>query len=151
MRFSLANALRRANDLAAARSPRAKNVKRWKLAISLAIAAAIVGPLATGSWKLKPGAWYPLPAEERDRIAKMAEYTANCTHFSPQDTDLGKTICTILLSDLHSGGRWENGERITWHYVEKNVWVVAIAFFLMFFAAMILPGLGTRYWAWLQR
>jgi len=30
-----------------------EEVKRWKVAISLALAAALVGPLVTGTWKLR--------------------------------------------------------------------------------------------------
>jgi uncharacterized membrane protein len=126
-------------------------VKRWKLAISFAVVAALACPLATGAWKLKSGGWHPLPVDERERIAKMATETDNCTHFSPQDTELGKTICTILLSDLHAGGRYESGERVTWRYVVKNLELMAGAFLFVFLAAMIVPALGTRYWAWLNR
>jgi hypothetical protein len=126
-------------------------MRRWKVAISLAIVAALVGPLVTGTWKLRPGAWHPLPTDERERIVKMATETDNCTHFSPSETELGKTICTILLSDLHAGGRYESGERITWRYVAKNIELMVGAFFFTFLAAMILQALGARYWAWLKR
>jgi hypothetical protein len=126
-------------------------VKRWKVAISLAIVAALVGPLVTGTWKLRSGGWHPLPVDERERIAKMATETDNCTRFSPPETEIGKAICTILLSDLHAGGRYESGERITWRYVAKNLELMAGAFLFVFLAAMILPGLGARYWAWLNR
>jgi hypothetical protein len=126
-------------------------VKRWKVAISLAIVAALVGPLVTGTWKLRPGGWRPLPVDERERIAKMAKDTDNCTHFPPPETELSKAICTILLSDLHAGGRYESGERISWRYVAKNLELMAGAFLLVFLAATILPALGARYWAWLNR
>ena len=126
-------------------------MKRWKIAISLAIVAALVGPLVTGTWKLKPGGWQPLPVDERERIAKMAKETNNCTHFPPPETELSKTICTILLNDLRAGGRYESGERITWRYVAKNLELMAAAFLLVFLTATILPALGARYWAWLKR
>jgi hypothetical protein len=77
--------------------------------------------------------------------------TDNCTHFPPPETELSKAICTILLSDLHSGGRYESGERITWRYVAKKVELMAGAFVFVFLAAMILLPLGARYWAWLKR
>ena len=131
---------------------RAEKVKRWKLAISLAVVAAVAAPLVTGAWKLRlPGGWHPLPVDERERIVKMATETDNCTHFSPQDTEIGKTICMILLSDLHAGGRYESGERITWDYVAKNSELMAGAFFFVFIAAIILPAVAARYWAWLKR
>jgi hypothetical protein len=57
----------------------------------------------------------------------------------------------ILLSDLHAGGRYESGERITWRYIAKNLEMMAGAFFLVFLAAMILPALAVRYWRWLKR
>jgi hypothetical protein len=129
-----------AAGLAGTRAEAAK-VKRWKLAISLAVVAALAGPLVTGAWKLRPGGWHPLPVDERERIAKMATETENCTRFSPQDTEIGKTICMILLSDLHAGGRYESGERITWHYLAKNLEVMTGAFLFVFLAAMILPAL----------
>jgi hypothetical protein len=47
------------------------------------------------------------------------------------------------LSDLHAGGRYESGERITWRYAAKNLELMAGAFLFMFLAAMILPGLAT--------
>ena len=125
-------------------------MKRWKVAISLAIVAALVGPLVTGTWKLKPAGGIRCP-DERERIAKMARETDNCTHFPPPETELGKAICTILLSDLHSGGLYESGERITWRYVAKNLELMAGAFVFVFLAAMILLALGARYWAWLKR
>jgi hypothetical protein len=128
-----------------------EEVKRWKVAISLAIAAALVGPLVTGTWKLRSGGWHPLPLDERERISKMASETDNCTHFSPSDTEIGKTICVILLRDLQAGGRYESGERITWRYVAKNLELMAAAFVLVFLGALILPALGSRYWAWLKR
>jgi hypothetical protein len=104
-----------------------------------------------GTWKLRPDQWRPLPVDERDRIAKMAKDTDNCTRFSSQDTEIGKTICTILLSDLHAGGRYESGEQISSRYVTKNLELMAATFFFVFLAAMILPALGARYWRWLNR
>jgi hypothetical protein len=119
-----------------------EEVKRRKVAISLAIVAALVGPLVTGTWKLKSGGWHPLPVDERERIAKMATQTDNCSHFPPAETELSKLICTILLSDLHAGGRYESGERITWRYVAKNLELMVGAFVFVFLAAMMLPALG---------
>jgi hypothetical protein len=125
-------------------------VKLWKLAISLAVVAALAAPLVMGTWKLRSGGWHPLPAAERDQITKMAAETTNCTHFSPQDTELGKTICTVLLRDLHSGGRYESGEQITWLFVARNLELMVETFLVVFFAAMILPAIGERYLAWLK-
>jgi hypothetical protein len=130
---------------------KAENVKRWKLAISLAILAALAAPIVAGTWKPRSGEWHSLPIDERNSISKMATETDNCTHFSPQDTDIGKTICTILLSDLHAGGRYESGEKITWRYVAKNLQLMAGTFLLVFLAAMVLPSIGARYWIWLNR
>jgi hypothetical protein len=87
----------------------------------------------------------------RARITEMASETDNCTRFSSSETEIGKSICSILLSDLHAGGRYESGERITWRYVAKNLQLMAAAFCIVFLGAMILPALGTRYWAWLKR
>jgi hypothetical protein len=43
-----------------------------------------------------------------------------------------------LLSDLHTGGRYERGERITWRYVAKNLELMVGAFVFVFLGAMIL-------------
>jgi hypothetical protein len=126
-------------------------VKLWKLAISLAVVAALAAPLVMGTWKLRPGGWHPLPADERDQIAKMAIKTDNCTHFAPTDTEIGKTICTMLLRGLHSGGRYESGDRITWRFVTNNLALMVETFLSVFIASMILPALGARYWAWMKR
>ena len=126
-------------------------VRSWKLAISLAVVAAFAGPLVTGSWRLKPGSWHQLPADERQSIAEMAADSTNCTHFPREETDVGKAICKILLSDLHAGGRWESGEKITWRYAEKNIEAMACAFVLMFAATMLFSLWGPRYWDWLNR
>ena len=126
-------------------------MRSWKLAISLAIVAAFAGPLVTGSWRLKSGSWHPLPADERQSIAEMAADSGNCTHFPREETEVGKAICRILLSDLHAGGRFESGEKITWRYAEKNIEVMACAFVLMFAATMLFTPLGPRYWDWLRR
>jgi hypothetical protein len=40
---------------------------------------------------------------------------------------------------------------MTRSYVAKNLEVMAGAFLFVFLAAMILPALGARYWAWLKR
>jgi len=61
---------------------------------TFAVVAALATPLVTGKWKLRSGGWHPLLAAERYEIAKMAAETNNCTHFSPQNTELRKTICT---------------------------------------------------------
>jgi hypothetical protein len=113
-----------------------KLCKLWKLAISLAVVAALAAPLVMGTSKLRPGGWHPLPAGERDQIAKMATETDNCTHFSPTDTEIGKTICTMLLNDLGSGGRYESGDRITWRFVTKNLALMAETFVSVFIAAI---------------
>lgn len=126
-------------------------MKRWKVAISLAILAALVGPLVAGTWKLKPGQWRPLLADEHQRITRMAAETTNCTHFSRPETEIGKAICTIMLSDMHAGGRYESGDRITWRYAERNLAVMAASFIFVLIAAMVLPTIGARYLAWLKR
>jgi hypothetical protein len=126
-------------------------VKRWKVAISLAIAAALIAPLSMGTWRLNPGGWRALIPDERERLARMATETDNCAHLTPPITEDSEGICMILLSDLHAGGHYESGERITWGYVGKNAKLMGMASVLTFLAAMILPSLGKRYWVWLKK
>jgi hypothetical protein len=113
--------------------------------------AALLSPLAMGTWKLKPGGWQPLPVDQREKIAQMAAETDNCTHDVTPKTEYSDAICIVLLSELHAGGHYESGERITWRYTGKNLEPMVMTFAVVFLAAMILPALGARYWAWLKR
>jgi hypothetical protein len=117
-----------------------EEVRRWKLAFSLGIVAAIVAPLAMGTWKLKPGGWQPLPLADRDRIAVMARDTRDCKQFPPSETELSKHICAVLLSDLRAGGRYESGEKITGRYVQRNLLWAGGGFVLVFVSVMIIPS-----------
>ena len=73
-------------------------MKRWKIASSLALPAAVVLSLVAGTWKLKPSGWHPLTVHERDSIVAMAKSTSNCTQFKSSDAEAGKLICTICYA-----------------------------------------------------
>ena len=45
-------------------------MKRWKVALSLAVIAAIAVPVLAGTWQLDPGKWVALTKSDTDDIWK---------------------------------------------------------------------------------
>jgi hypothetical protein len=111
--------------------PDGKRMKRWKLAISLAVVAAIAVPLLAGTWRLAEGKWEGGAGAE-------AEYDCFLRW-----KKLGED-CSIEL------GVWHPPE-VTWSYLATNLLVSAGAFALTFALVMIVPPIGHRYWLWLRR
>jgi hypothetical protein len=65
-------------------------MKRWKVAISLAVAAAIVTPAATGVWRLAPARWVDLTTSQKERIWNYLGQTKSCTLLKRGDIDEAK-------------------------------------------------------------
>src|SRR5262245_49830269 len=126
-------------------------MRRWKLALSLALVAALIAPFVAGTWKLREGRWVPLSAEDKASFSSLVEETKGCTSFPPDKSDYAESICTVVSSTLRAGGQWDSGERMDWRYVAKNLRPMIAAFCLTFLLAMILPSIGSHYWSWLRR
>lgn len=125
-------------------------MKRWKLAISLAVVAAIAVPALAGTWRLAPGGWIKLTADQRESIASFVEKTKNCTSFV-NEGEYTRSICAVMRSQLASGGTWQPAGRVTLRYVATNLSVAAAAFALTFVLVMFGPPVGRRYLAWLRK
>lgn len=125
-------------------------MKRWKLAISLAIGAAVAVPALTGVWRLAPGNWVDLTASQKERISNYLEQTNYCS--ARHDAEDDKTaVCQILSRQLADGGVWYPPEHITRYYLAKNFIVAVGAFGLTFVLVLVAPVVWSAYWLWLRR
>ena len=132
-------------------------MKRWKVALSLAVVAAIAVPVLAGTWQLDPGRWVKDTESDNTFIGDRLRLT-NCPGYR-DDEDKDEWIrwaaCQIDRDRLEK--RWVNGgdwdpppERVTSKHVVKNLAVAASAFGLMFALVMVPPVIARRYWQWLQ-
>lgn len=126
-------------------------MKTWKVAISLAVVAALVVPAWTGVWRLSPSEWSPLSAEQRERISGYLQETNYCKAFQPPVSEYSESVCQILLSQLANNGTWKDAQCVTLGYLAKNFFVMAATFVSVFLIAMILPLAGRRYLTWLRK
>ena len=125
-------------------------MKNWKLALSVAVVAAISVPGVAGTWRLAPGKWIKLTADEMQSISDWVEETNGCTSFV-NEGEYTRSICTVMRNSLSSGGHWRPAERVTPKYLATNFFVSAGAFALTFVVVMMGPPIGRRYLAWLQK
>jgi hypothetical protein len=140
-------------------------MKKWKVALSLAVIAAIAVPALAGTWQLAPRRWVDLTVSQRGSMASNLLLTRDCTDFRDvDDTPLEnevlsstsrksvlEIICPGMLKTYTEGGSWHPPERVSWAYVVRNLRVAAIAFGLTFALAMVIPVIARRYWQWLRR
>jgi hypothetical protein len=143
-------------------APRDASVKRWKLALTLAVVAAVTVPTFAGTWRLAPGKWVDLTEIEKLRISNEIERTNNCTaptgEAEDQSTDpsakfdeaVALAVCEVSRDELRNGGHWEPPERVTPKYVMFNLFTVVSSFILTFALVMTGPSIGRRYLAWLR-
>ena len=127
-------------------------MKRWKLAISLAVIAAVAAPAITGVWRLAPAEFEPLTDRERLEAGQYLQHS--CITF-PKTEDGWDHYdwegCAIEERALRDGGRRYPAEPVTATYLAKNFYVVGGAFILTFALVMMAPTVGRRYWLWLRR
>jgi hypothetical protein len=125
-------------------------MKRWKIALSLAVAASIAVPGLGGTWRLAPAHWVDLTDSQKQRIANELKQTDNCRHFS----DEGEYTRLVRLSgmkELADGGVYYPAQRATPEYFMKLFLQSIGAFGLTFAFAMIGPPIWRQYLAWLRR
>jgi hypothetical protein len=126
-------------------------MKRWKVALSLAVIAAIAVPALAGTWRLAPGRFATEAEKRRDEaFATEAEKSTNRYARVP------RMVLDMRMQDaMTRGGNWGDiwypAEEITSEYVAKNLTVAASAFGLTFALVMVTPPLARRYWQWLRR
>jgi hypothetical protein len=133
-------------------------MKRWKVALSLAVIAAIAVPALAGTWQLDPGKWVALTKSDKDdiyeelRLINCADLRVDPGDKFPTKSDLCVVHQIELAKRLGNGGYWSPPpERFTWEHVVKNLRVAASAFGLTFMLVMVLPVIARRYWQWLRR
>jgi hypothetical protein len=107
-------------------------MRTWKVALSLAVVAAIAVPAFAGTWRLEPWRWVELTVGEKQRLSNFVERDDGCT--------LEWAGCTSAREILSDGGVWYPAEQVTSRYLARNFYVSAGAFILVFGLAMV--GLG---------
>jgi hypothetical protein len=73
-------------------------MKRWKLALSLAVVAALAVPALAGTWRLAPGKWVDLTASEKQRIENDLKRIA--TNLSIAASAFALTFALVMLGPL---------------------------------------------------
>jgi hypothetical protein len=125
-------------------------MKRWKIAISLALVAAVCVPALSGTWRLAPGKWVDLTSSQKQRISNLIDRTNNCTQFSGE-SEYEESTCRIIREQLANGGTYYPPERVTPKYLTNLFFLSAGAFGVMFVLVMVVPSVGRRYWLWLRQ
>jgi hypothetical protein len=125
-------------------------MKRWKLAISLAVIAAVAVPAITGVWRLAPGKWIDLTPPQKQRISDYLDRTNYCRSPLSIETPDEEATCNVMMQQFSAGGSFYPPERVTTKYLLKVAFVVIVAFSLTFALVMAIPTVGRRYWSWLR-
>jgi hypothetical protein len=140
-------------------------MKQWKIALSLAVFAAIAAPFVFGTWKMRPtsNTWTPLSAEEKTKIAAYMESTRNCQttadrlralepngpNLLSDDNYLKDLSCRMDREALSVGGR-QYILPSTLKYVTENSAIALGGFLSIYVLAFVVPLLVRRYWRWLS-
>jgi hypothetical protein len=122
-------------------------MKRWKLALSLAVVTAIAVPALAGTWRLAPAKWVEFTAAQKKRVEDYMEKTKYCTVLPDAD----EAFCWIMRNRLGEDGIWYPPERVTPTYLAKNFFTIGGTFVLTFALVMLVPTVGRHYLAWLRK
>lgn len=140
-------------------------VKKWKIAISLAIIASCAAPFATGTWKSRPtnDSWVALTAAEREDHKSYVERTNNCQKqrakvfqtqelgMKPSINDIAdKIYCETMMDEWSAGGKIESTPA-PFKYLGLNILTMGALFLFVFSFAMTAPLVIQRYWNWLKK
>ena len=120
-------------------------VRRWKIAIPVAVVAAIVAPFVCGTWKMQTTSetWVPLTADQKAKLETYMQNTENCRAFEAASGD--KDFCNMELEKLRAGGEYQYLYLSTAKYFALNFAVALGAFIAVFSLAFFFPGLSRRY------
>jgi hypothetical protein len=136
-------------------------IRERKIAISLAIVAAIAAPFVTGTWKRQPksSTWVPLTVEQRADDAAYLERTNNCQTLVDRTRELQRlgfnpplgeeVMCDIRRERFNDGGTFQRLLSVP-KYLGVNGIAVVVGFVSVFGLAIMLPVLIRRYWRWLN-
>jgi hypothetical protein len=153
-------------------------LRRWKIALSLAVVGALAAPFAFRTYKAHPTVWVPLTAKDKEERANYLD-TDDCESFEDHffDQRYERSDCDMLkregLSTLNFkirlGEELATGERDTFHTDLPKYWMVNVGtaaatavslFGLAYLIPMLIRGvaflargiafLARRYWRWLN-
>lgn len=134
-----------ADDAEKPGQPHHLTVRRWKIALPVAVVAAIVAPFVFGTWKMQTTSetWVPLTADQKAKLDTYMQNTENCRAFEAASGD--KDFCNMELEKLRAGGEYQYLYLSRAKYFALNVAVALGAFIAVFGLAFFLPGLSRRY------
>ena len=134
-----------ADDAEKPGQPHHLTVRRWKIALPVAVVAAIVAPFVFGTWKMQTTAetWVPLTADQKAKLDTYMQNTENCRAFEAASGD--KDFCNMELEKLRAGGEYQYLYLSRAKYFALNVAVALGAFIAVFGLAFLLAGLSRRY------
>lgn len=120
-------------------------VRRWKIALPVAVVVAIAAPFVFGTWKMQTTSetWVPLIADQKAKLDTYMQNTENCRAFEAASGD--KDFCNMELEKLRAGGEYQYLYLSRAKYFALNVAVALGAFIAVFCLAFFLPGLSRRY------
>jgi hypothetical protein len=130
-------------------------MKRWKIAISIAVVGAVAGPFILGTYKMRPTPkrWdlydtlVPLTADQRENLEYFVGQTNNCETL--RDSHLNFFVCQMSQKDLERGATYVTALSID-KYMAINAAVMVGGFIGGFGATFLVPALALRYWKWLH-
>lgn len=125
--------------------------RRWKVALSVAVVAAIAVPALAGTWRLAPGGWMDLTDSQKRNFSMEILSTNDCTIPNDPNDKYELFFCKQNREVLRDGGYRAEPERWTPRKIATNLFVAAAAFALTFALVMIGPPIGRRYLGWLRR
>ena len=119
--------------------------RRWKIAIPVAVVAAIAAPFVFGTWRMSTTSetWVPLTADQKAKLEIYMQNTENCRTFEAASGD--KDFCDMELEKLRAGGEYQYLYLSTPKYFALNFAVALGAFIAVFSLTLLLPGLSRRY------
>lgn len=132
-----------ADDAEKPGEPNHLKVRRWKIAIPVAVVGAIAAPFVFGTWKMPTTSetWVPLTAEQKATLAIYMQNTENCRTFEAASGD--KDFCDMELEKLRAGGEYQYLYLSTAKYFALN-FAVALGAFIAVFGLTFLLGLSRR-------
>ena len=126
-------------------------VRRWKIAIPVAVVGAITAPFVFGTWKMRPisETWVPLTADQKAKLGTYTQSTENCRIFEAAFWD--KVLCDMELEKLRAGGEYQYLYLSAPKYLAVNFATALGAFISVFGLTFLLPDLFRRYRLWLRK
>ena len=123
-------------------------MKQWKIALSLAVVAAVEAPFVSGSWKVRPTKEFlvPLTPDQKEKITAYMEKTSNCE----SERSGWKNICEMQRRDLERGAESYHGGFSVEQYLVSNFAVALGVFVCCLWAGVLNSCDSSRFSAMAQ-